>query len=58
MTTLPQAATSKGVTRQRLLALIHQGRIPGARMDGGRWMLPDGWSVAPAPKRKRQLDKL
>lgn len=58
MTTITQAAQSRGVSRQRLQALAQHGRIPGAELVDGRWILPERWTVAPPPKRARKPAKL
>lgn len=56
--TLAEAAKEKGVTRQRMLTLAQQGRIPGARLEDGRYTIPANWTVTKPPKRNRGLDKL
>ncbi len=56
--TLAEAAAAKGVTRQRMLALAQQGRIPGAKLEDGRYTIPAKWTVTRPPKRNRGLDKL
>jgi predicted nucleotidyltransferase len=44
-------ARLRGVSRQRVLALLDAGRIEGARWIGARWAIPRGARVAP-PRRR------
>lgn len=55
-----EAAEAAGCSRQRILLLAKQGRIPGAlQAADGRWSIPRDFQVNPAPKRPgRRLDKL
>lgn len=45
-------AGARGVSRQRVLALLDAGRIPGAQWIGTRWAIPRDARVAP-PGRAR-----
>lgn len=45
-------ARLRGVSRQRVLALLDAGRIPGARWIGARWAIPRAARIA-APARAR-----
>jgi len=45
-------ARLRGVSRQRVLALLDAGRIPGARWIGARWAIPRSAAIAP-PARSR-----
>ena len=40
-------ARARGVSRQRVLALLDAGRIPGAQWIGARWAIPRAALVAP-----------
>jgi predicted nucleotidyltransferase len=40
-------AQSRGISRQRVLALLDAGRIPGAQWIGTRWAIPRAALVAP-----------
>jgi len=47
-------ARLRGISRQRALALLAAGRIPGAQWIGGRWAIPRGARIAgPAGVRRR-----
>jgi len=46
-----EAAERLGVTRQRILQLVDQGRIEGAHKVGTQWVIPDGATIAPAAPR-------
>lgn len=56
--TVSQAAARHGVTPRRIQALAEAGRIPGAIKKGPIWLLPDGFTVLPAPKRKHPMVKI
>ena len=45
-------ARLRGISRQRVLALLDAGRIPGARWIGARWAIPQGARIA-GPGRAR-----
>ncbi len=53
-----EAAKARGVSRQRVLLLAKQGRIPGATLEAGRWTIPRDWQPTMPPKRKRLPAKL
>lgn len=53
-----EAARRGGVCTQRILALLAQHRIPGARKLSGVWMIPGDFKVQPAPKRDRSMTKI
>lgn len=54
-----QTAKLRGVSRQRILVLAAQGRIPGAVLSGSRWKIPADWTPTAPPVRKgRKPDKL
>ena len=44
-------AVARGVSRQRVLALLDAGRIPGAQWIGARWAIPRDARVAPPNAR-------
>ena len=44
-------ARARGVSRQRVLALLDDGRIAGAQWIGGRWAIPRDARVAPPNAR-------
>lgn len=56
--TCSQAAKREGVTPGRIRALLGQKRIPGAKMLGPIWMIPEGFQVLPSKKRTRGLQKI
>jgi hypothetical protein len=56
--TTKEAAKKRGVCKQRLLALLAQHRIPGAKKHGPNWMIPEDFEVAPSEKRSKPLTKL
>lgn len=56
--TTAQAAKKAGVCTQRILALVAQHRIPGAKKHGPVWLIPDDFTVAPASIRSRRMDKI
>lgn len=45
-------ARLRGISRQRVLALLDEGRIPGAHWIGARWAIPRAARIAP-PVRER-----
>lgn len=45
--TASQAAAVAGVSKRRLLALIAEGRVLGAKLYGRQYLLTQGWSVIP-----------
>lgn len=45
--TASQAAAASGVSKRRLLALIVEGRVLGAKLYGRQYLLTQGWSVIP-----------
>lgn len=51
--TVPEAATRLGVSRQRVLKLLRDGRIPEARKRGRDWLIPEGAKINPPPPRPR-----
>jgi len=56
MLTTDEAAARLGVTADRVRMLCRQRRIPGAKLIGRTWMLPDRFAVTPGtrgPKGKR-----
>lgn len=56
--TTTEAAAKAKVIPQRIRALLAQRRIPGAKRHGPNWMIPDDFSVLPAKKRSRKMDKM
>jgi hypothetical protein len=44
------AAAKLGVNVQRLRLLCRQRRIPGARLIGRTWMLPENFEVTPGTR--------
>ncbi len=48
---LSDAAARHSVSRQRMLALVKQKRVPGARMVAGNWLVPENFTISPPPKR-------
>jgi predicted RNase H-like HicB family nuclease len=50
----PQAAAKLGIHRSRMDVLLRAGRIPGAVMVGGRWLIPGNFKVAPAQRKIRK----
>lgn len=55
--TTTEAAKARGVCVQRIRALLAQHRIPGAKRHGSNWMIPKGFTVTPAERRKRALQR-
>lgn len=53
-----QAARIAGVCPQRIRALLAQHRIDGARRLGPIWVIPTGFTVAPAAKRRHKMAKI
>ena len=52
-------ARARGVSRQRVLALLDAGRIPGAQWIGARWAIPrDARIAAPARRLSPGLPQL
>jgi len=50
-----EAATALGITSRRLRVLCRERRIRGARFIGGRWFVPENFTVVPGargPKAK------
>ena len=45
-----EAAARLGVTQIRVQTLCRQRRIPGARLIGRLWMLPDDFEVTPGTR--------
>ena len=58
MTTIAEAAKAHNVTKQRILKLIQQGRIPKATRHPGGWHLPADFIILPPTKRNRAPDKI
>ena len=52
MITVSQAAQTKGVSRQYLARMCKRGRIKGAKLKYGLWLLPEKWEIV-ARKRGR-----
>lgn len=50
MITVAQAACWLGVTERRVQVLCKQRRIPGARLVGRTWRLPDRPTVTPGTR--------
>lgn len=55
--TTAQAAKKAGVCTQRILSLLAQHRIPGAKKHSGVWLIPGGFQIQPSEKRNRQATK-
>jgi predicted nucleotidyltransferase len=52
-------ARLRGISRQRALALLDAGRVPGAQWIGGRWAIPRGARiVGPARGGRTELSRL
>lgn len=49
--TVPEAARRLGVSRQWVLKLCVDGRIPGARQIGRQWEIPAGAKIKELPPR-------
>lgn len=45
MLTADQAALGLGLTPARVRQLLAEGRIPGARLERGRWLIPTRFRV-------------
>lgn len=56
--TAREAADAHGVTPRRIQKLAGDGRIPGAAKKGPIWLVPEGFTVLPAPKRKHSMAKI
>lgn len=56
--TCAEAAKRHNVTARRIQRLAQDGRIPGAKMHGSVWIIPDKFRVLPPPKRDRKLEKI
>lgn len=56
--TCTEAAERHDVTPRRIQRLANDGRIPGAKLHAGVWLIPSDFTVLPPPKRKRQLEKI
>ncbi len=56
--TCAQAAARHNVSRRRIQVLAQQGRIPGAKLHGNTWLIPDNFRVTPPPLRARKLEKI
>ncbi|MCX7962414.1 MAG: nucleotidyltransferase domain-containing protein [Burkholderiales bacterium] len=48
-------AERRGVSRQRVLALLAAGRVAGAARIGGRWAIPVGARIVPPGRRRRTV---
>lgn len=55
--TTTEAARDRKVCEQRIRCLLKQKRIPGAKRHGNVWMIPKGFTVLPAERRKRALER-
>jgi excisionase family DNA binding protein len=54
--TVPEAAALLGISRQRVLKLLRDGRIPRARKRGRDWLIPEGAKIEPpAPRPSRTI---
>ena len=56
--TCTEAANLHEVSSRRIQRLAHDKRIPGAKLHGGVWLIPENFKVLPPPTRKRGLDKI
>lgn len=56
--TAHEAASRRSVTARRIQVLAQQGRIPGAKKHGREWMIPADFTVTPATKRPKKMEKL
>ena len=45
-------AQLRGISRQRVLALLDAGRVPGAQWIGTRWAIPRAARIAPPPRER------
>jgi len=45
-----EAAKRMGVTISRVQALLRQRRIPGARLVGRTWLIPENFKVKPGTR--------
>lgn len=50
MIPLAIAAKARGISARRLQALCRQRRIPGARLIGRLWFLPENYSITPGAR--------
>ena len=56
MIPIAEAAKARGMNLRQLQILCKTRRVPGARLIGRLWMLPEGWTVTPGtrgPKMRR-----
>ena len=54
----PEAAAMVGISSSRMRALCRQGRVPGARLIGGAWIVPERFKITPADPRRRRPGKI
>lgn len=47
-----EAAGIAGVSHRRILALLRQGRIPGAHQVSGVWMIPRDFTIKKAERNR------
>lgn len=55
--TASQAAARNNLSRQRVLLLAKQGRIPGAVKQGNIWFIPIKWVHKPLPVSGLEREK-
>lgn len=59
MKSVSEAAKASKCSEERIRQLARGNRIPGARKNSrGQWELPDKWTVASAPVRRRKMDRI
>ena len=56
MLPLTEAAKQANVSRQYLFAEIKRNKVPGARMQWGRWLIPLTWVRARQRRHAARVD--
>lgn len=54
--TAQEAAEKRGVSLRRIQILCRQRRIPGARLVGRTWLLPEDFQVTPGRRGPKLRD--
>jgi hypothetical protein len=47
---IAEAAKARGMNLRQLQILCKQRRVPGAKLIGARWMLPENWTITPGTR--------